>query len=614
MTTLVRPSLRIPLATAALYLALSATAELPNVLLIVSDDQGYGDLSLHGNPHLRTPNLDRLGRDSVRFDRFYVSSVCAPTRAALLTGRWPLRTGVHGVTHNRETMRADEVTLAEALAEAGYRTACIGKWHNGEHAPFTPQGQGFETFFGFLGGHWNNYFNPVLLRGAAPEPTKGYITDVLTEEAMRLIGQPDKRPFFCYLAYNAPHSPYQVPDRYFNRFKAAGFDDTVSAFWGMVENLDDNVGLVLKKLDELNLTRNTIVLFLSDNGGTAGVKLYNAGLRGGKTSVHEGGTRVPLFVRWPAAGWTPRVATPITAHVDLYPTLLDLCGVNPPKGPPVDGVSLRPLLEGREAGWPERTLFVHNGIDETNKWPAAVRTPRYRLVREIKGSAAGSSAVNADATVKPWQLYDMLNDPGEKTNLASREAALVKELAARYDAWYADLSRGGLRRPPIPVGLPGHDTVTLPAHHAFRTPPLHYAAGGGFSHDWLTGWDNTSGRITFDVDVARRGDYAAQIAYASPSADAGSRLRLSDGASSCEAAIPAAPPRDIPLPHRDAAGHAKYRNREWAELVLGTLPLPQGRATLALEALALANGQAMDVKHLRLTRLRDAAQSEGTKP
>ena len=323
--------------------------------------------------------------------------------------------------------------------------------------------------------------------------------------------------------------------------------------------------------------------------------------------MYEGGTRVPLFLRWPAAGWTPRVATPITAHVDLYPTLLDLCGVSPPKGPPVDGVSLRTLLEGREADWPERTLFVHNSIDETNKWPAAVRTPRYRLVRTIQGPAAGSSAVNADATATPWQLYDMLNDPSEKTNLASRETALVKELAARYEAWYADLARGGVRRQPIPVGITGHDSVTLPAHHAVITPPLCYAAGSGFSHDWLTGWTSAAARVTFDLDVARAGRYAAELAFACAPADAGSRVRLSAGGTSCEAVVPAAPPREIPLPHRDAAGHAKYRNREWTTLQLGTLTLPAGRTALALETLSLSGISVMEFKHLRLTRTSDAS-------
>lgn len=574
----------------------------PNVLLILTDDQGYGDFSIHGNPHVRTPNIDALGRSGVRFDRFFVNSFCSPTRAALLTGRWPLRTGVHGVTHNRETMRAEEVTIAEALRGAGYRTACIGKWHNGEQFPSHPQGQGFEEFFGFTGGHWNNYVDTELLRGTRLERTKGFITDVLTDEAIRFIGRSDAKPFFCYLAYNAPHSPFQVPDRYFDRFKAAGFADDVAAFWGMCENLDDNVGRLLARLDELGLSRNTIVLFLTDNGGTAGVKIYNAGMRGGKTSVHEGGSRVPLFLRWPAAGWTPHVVAPIVSHIDLYPTLLDLCGVAAPAGPKVDGVTLRPLLEGREEGWPERTLFTHNPIDETNRYPGAVRTQRYRLVREIKGKAGGSGAKAADATASAWQLYDMVADPGQSNDIAATEPSRVAELGARYDAWFADISRDGLRRMPIPVGHDEQNPVELHAPQAYFSPPLHFACGPGFANDWLTGWTNAGGRVWFEVDAARAGDYAVEIAFACPAADAGARIRISAGSSSIEAAVPAAPPREIPLPHRDAAGHEKYRNRAWADWRAGVLRLPQGRSTVTIEALAMPGGQVMDFKHLRLTR------------
>ena len=256
-----------------------------------------------------------------------------------------MRTGCHGVTHNREAMRPSEVTLAEALKAAGYRSACIGKWHNGEQFPFTPQGQGFDEFFGFNNGHWNQYFDATLLRGARHEPTSGYITDVLTDEALQFITANGKSPFFCYLSYNAPHSPFQVPDKYFDKFKAKGLDDTLAAFYGMCENIDDNVGRLLAHLDAERLAENTIVLFLTDNGGTAGVKTYNAGMRGGKTSVHEGGSRVPLFIRWPAAKWRPHVVKPIASHIDLFPTLLDLCGVQAPAGPKLDGVTLRPLLE-----------------------------------------------------------------------------------------------------------------------------------------------------------------------------------------------------------------------------------------------------------------------------
>ncbi|MDP1586394.1 MAG: sulfatase-like hydrolase/transferase, partial [Prosthecobacter sp.] len=289
-----RGSIRFAMLAVSLCSALhSSFSAPPNVLLIITDDQGYGDFSIHGNPHLQTPHIDKLGNDGVRFDRFYVNSFCAPTRAALLTGRYPVRTGCHGVTHNREAMRPSEITMGEALKSGGYRTGYFGKWHNGEQFPFTPPGQGFEEFFGFNNGHWNNYFDATLLRGTKPEPTQGYITDVLTDEAMQFITARQKEPFFCFLSFNAPHSPYQVPDKYFDKFKAKGFEANVAAFYGMCENIDDNVGRLLAHLDTLKLAENTIVLFLTDNGGTAGVKTYNAGMRGGKTSVHEGGSRVP---------------------------------------------------------------------------------------------------------------------------------------------------------------------------------------------------------------------------------------------------------------------------------------------------------------------------------
>ncbi|MDZ4402470.1 arylsulfatase [Prosthecobacter sp.] len=575
----------------------SSSAAQPNVLLIITDDQGYGDFSIHGNPHLQTPHIDQLGRSGVQFERFYVNSFCAPTRAALLTGRWPLRTGVHGVTHNKEAMKPAEITLAEAFGANGYRTACIGKWHNGEQFPFTPGGQGFEHVFGFNNGHWNNYFDATLLRGTQPEPTKGYITDMLTDEAMQFITARQKEPFFCYLAYNAPHSPYQVPDKHFDKFKAKGFEDNVAAFYGMCENIDDNVGRLLAHLDTLKLTENTIVLFLTDNGGTAGVKTYNAGMRGGKTSLHEGGTRVPLFMRWPAAKWTPHVAKPITSHIDLFPTLLDLCGVKAPSGPKIDGVSLRPLLENENATtWPERVLFTHNPINETNKFPGAVRTQRHRLVREIQGSGGGSKAKANDASATPWQLYDMQTDPGQEKDIAKEHPDLVKELAAKYDAWFADISRDGLKRFAIPVGHAEHNPVELHAPQAFYDAPLQFASGPGFANDWLTGWTGTKAKVRFEIDVVTAGEYDVELAYG---ATAKTMLRLSLGMQTLEAPIPAAEAPELPLPHRDEPGKSRYRNREWAHLKLGILNLKPGPAKLTLETLSLPG---IDLKHLKLTR------------
>lgn len=601
-----KPTLRLLTALLLAPLAALHAAEAPakpNVLLIITDDQGYGDFSIHGNPHLQTPHIDKLANSGVQFDRFFVNSFCAPTRAALLTGRWPLRTGCHGVTHNREAMRPSEVTLAEALRGGGYRSACIGKWHNGEQYPFTPQGQGFDEFFGFNNGHWNHYFDAVLLRGAKHEATKGYITDVLTDEAIRFITANKASPFFCYLSYNAPHSPYQVPDRYFDKFKAKGFDDQLAAFYGMCENIDENVGRLLAHLDAERLAENTIVLFLTDNGGTAGVKTFNAGMRGGKTSVHEGGSRVPLFIRWPAAKWRPHVVKPIVSHIDLYPTLLDLCGVKAPPGPRVDGVTLRPLLAGADtAGWPERTLFTHNPIDESNRYPGAVRTQMYRLVREIKGSAGGSKAKANDASASLWQLYDMESDPGQERDIAGAHPDIVKDLAARYDAWFADISREGLQRFPLPVGHAEHNPVELHAPQAFFDKPLRFASGPGFANDWLTGWTDAKAKIWFEIEIVAAGAYAVELACACPAGDAGSELRIAIGNQSLTAKVPAAEAPELTLPHRDEDGAARYRNRAWTTLEVGTLTLPQGRAKLILEPLSMPGGQVMDLKHVKLTR------------
>lgn len=576
----------------------------PNVLLILTDDQGYGDFSIHGNPHLQTPHIDKLATESVRFDRFYVNSFCAPTRAALLTGRWPLRTGCHGVTHNREAMKPSEFTIAEALQEGGYRSTCIGKWHNGEQYPFTPMGQGFDESFGFNNGHWNNYFEPVLLRGSQPEQTKGYISDVLTDEAMKFITANSTNPFFCYLSYNAPHSPFQVPDKYFDKFKSKGFDDSLAAFYGMCENIDNNVGRVLAHLESLNLSHNTIVLFLTDNGGTAGVKTYNAGMRGSKTSVHEGGSRVPLFVRWPAAKWQPHVVKPVVSHIDIYPTLRDLCGiktpVKTPARPKLDGITLRPLLEkSDDSEWPERILFTHNPIDEHNKYPGAVRTQKYRMVREIKGPAGGSKAKADDSSATAWQLYDMESDPGEATDIAAMRPDIVKHLSEQYDGWFADISREGLQRFPLPVGHREHNPVELHAPQAYHDMPLKFANGPGFANDWLTGWTDPKAKVWFEIDAATAGDYEIELAFACPTSDAGSHLRIKVDGRSIETKIPAALAKEISLPHRDQS--PRYRNRQWATMTVGTLKLSAGTHNLTLEPLTMPGKLVMEFKQIKLT-------------
>lgn len=561
-----------------------AASRKPNVVLIVTDDQGYGDLGSTGNPHLATPRLDRLASESVVFDRFFVSPVCAPTRASLLTGRYHLRTGTWGVTGGRETMRGDEVTLAEILRGNGYRTGAFGKWHNGAHVPSTPRAQGFDEFFGFRGGHWNQYFDADLEHNGRPVKTKGYIADVITDRALQFIERSRRQPFFCYLAFNTPHSPLQVPDTYFDAFTKRGHDAILASVYGMVANLDDNVGRLLARLDHLRLRDDTIVIFVTDNG-PAGDR-YNAGMRGRKGSVHEGGVRVPFFIRWPAR-MNPRRVDRVAAHIDLLPTLVDLAGLTAPAAKPIDGRTLRPLMEGDGAGWPDRMLFTHQARPDgaPNAYPGAVRTGQYRLVNEGKG----------------WQLFDMQADPGQKSDIAADNGSIVRRLAAAYDAWFADVSRSAFVRPPIEVGHASEDPIELEAPDATLSQLTFKNSPQGYANDWIAGWTSTDGTAAWEIDVVRPGRYDVSLAYVCEQKDVGSRIRVTAGQASTDALVQGTAIQPIPLPHRHPGQY--YRSLVWAKLPAGTVRLTEGRTRLEVRALTKRGHTVMELKHVALRYL-----------
>jgi arylsulfatase A-like enzyme len=564
-------------------LSCAAAPAPPNVVLIISDDQGYGDLSLHGNPQVRTPHLDRLATNGIRFDRFFVSPVCAPTRASLLTGRYSLRTGARGVTRGEETMRGEEVTVAEALRAAGYRNGYFGKWHNGEHFPYTPSGQGFEDIFGFNLGHWNNYFDTTLERNTKLEKTRGYVSDVLTDAALGFMESNRARPFFCYVAYNVPHSPFQVPERYFARHKAAGLNDYLATVYGMVENMDDNIGRVLAKLEELKLRENTIVIFLSDNGPNGA--RYNAGMRGVKNTFHEGGTRVPFFLSWPARYPQPRTVREIAAHIDVFPTLLELCGVPMPKTLPQDGRSLVTLLDGRTNGWPDRILFNQWLPGPRAEQSGALRTQRFRLVKN------GSD----------WQVFDMQRDPEEKRDASADFLEEKKRLVAAYEQWWQEIKADmpSPWPPPIPVGHAEENPVELPVPQSRFSGGLRFS-GKHPNNAWLTNWTDTAARVEWKLDVVRGGTYAVTLSYLCREADAGARIRVKAGASTTEVLTQATPMRLVPSP--DRVPREEVYEMEWHELPAGRLTLPQGAVTLSIEALTKPGVEVMQLKSLFLGR------------
>ncbi len=565
-----------------------AAADKPNVLLVMTDDQGYGDFSLHGNPLLDTPNLDQFAREGIQFERFFVSPFCAPTRASLLTGRYSHRTGTWSVTHNKEAMRSSEVTLAEALRANGYRTGCFGKWHNGAHFPRTPTGQGFEEFLGFNHGHINNYFDTLLLRGTKPEKTKGYLTQVLSDEAIRFITKKDEknRPFFCYLSYNAPHTPTQVPDKWFDLFKAKGLDDKLAAIYGMCASLDEDFGRLISALEKSDLRDNTIVLFLTDNGANS--DRFNAGMRGRKVSVHEGGSRVPLFIQWPRRFQQNHTVRQLTAHIDLYPTILELCGAKVPGGPPIDGRSLVPLLENPNAEWESRTLFVNTNMgDKPKPFPGAARSHQYRLVHARKS--------------KVWELFDMLTDPGETTNLAEKLPEKTSEMIASYTEWWDDVSSASFKRMPLPVGYPEQNPVELNAVESYPEG-LKFDHGPGFAHDWLTGWESTKSKTEWDIDVVRSGKYEVELQYLCPQSDAGAKIGIRSGDSVVYGITVGGNLAHIPLPSRDREEHGKYINRHWSTLRPGTLHLEKGRQRLSVFAVTKPGKLVVELKSVFLKR------------
>lgn len=505
----------------------AVVAAPPNVVLILTDDQGYGDLGCHGNPVIRTPHLDRLHRDSVRLTNFHVDPTCSPTRAALLTGRYSSRGGVWHTIQGRSILRRDETTLADLLGRAGYRTGLFGKWHLGDNYPCRAQDRGWQESLALGGGgvgqtpdFWGNrYFDDTYWRNGKPEPQKGYCTDVFFAAARRFIEANRHRPFLCYLATNAPHAPYHVPPHYARPYLDRGVPEQRARFYGMIENIDDNVGRLLGKLREWKLDETTIVVFMTDNGTAAGWNEvrrdgFNAGMRGIKGAVYEGGHRVPCFWRWPGRLAAGRDVAGLTAHLDVLPTLLDLCGVEAKHRLPLDGISLRRPLEGK-GPLPERTLFVHSQrIDHPEKGRSwAALTPRWRLVH-------GS------------ELYDLPADPGQRRNVAAEHPAVVRSLRAGYDRWYADVSRRFDEYCPIVLGEDAENPARLTAH------------------DWhgeVVPWDQTAVRRLplangfWAVEVARPGRYRLTLRHQpaeEPRPLQATRARLRVGEVRAEAAVP----------------------------------------------------------------------------
>lgn len=459
----------------------------PNVILIVTDDQGYGDLGFTGNPHVKTPNINKLAKESARLTNFYVSPVSAPTRSSLLTGRYSMRTGVRDTNNGGAIMASSEITIAEMLKDIGYSTGVFGKWHLGDNYPFRPVDQGFDESLIHLSGGMaqpgdittylrgdSAYYDPVLWRNGKQEKYSGYCSDIFASKAIEFIEQNSKKPFFCYLAFNAPHTPLQVPDKYYNMYRdtdpSSGF--SVSAMsemnekdkedarkvYAMVTNIDDNVGKLLRKIDETGIARNTVVIFMTDNGPQQ--RRYVAGMRGLKGSVYRGGVRVPFIIRYPAGKITDSDINLTSAHIDVLPTIAELCGARVPADRKIDGRSMVPYLKGMPVKEDERALFFY--------WTR--RNPeKYNNIALMKGNYKLVGQTDHNAGPEDFQLFNIVSDPGEKENIVMQNMENATGMKLLLDGFLDELaSSPNMVEPPyLSIGTKHENPVILNRNDAW---------------------------------------------------------------------------------------------------------------------------------------------------
>ena len=570
----------------------SGPSTSPNVLIVLTDDQGWGDLSLNGNRNLNTPRIDSLAKNGVQFDRFYVCAVCSPTRAEFLTGRYHARSGVYSTSAGGERMNLDETTIADSFRAAGYRTGAFGKWHNGMQYPYHPNGRGFDEYYGFCSGHWGDYFSPPLEHNGALVQGDGFCIDDFTNKAiefMRRAKQADE-PFFAYLPFNTPHSPMQVPNPYWKRFKDKDLPmhnrepqkevpNHLRCALAMCENIDWNVGRLLDFLEEEELAEDTIVLYFCDNGPN-GVR-WNGGMKGRKGSTDEGGVRSPLLIRWPTHLAPGQTIKPIASVTDLLPTLTDLCGVQRIGNKPLDGKSLAPLLrqEVPQEEWPDRVII--------NQWKTkcSVRNQRFRLDHQGK-------------------LFDIVADPEQRHDVSAKHPQEKQTLASARKQHLAEVDGFDNDDRPFLVGHPDYRFTQVPARDASFTGEIQRS--NRFPNcSFLKNWTSTEEKIFWDVQVGAAARYKVQLQYACKKENVGSELELTIGDSVLPFKI--AVPHDPPLRgmENDRFKRTESYVKDFETIEIGELSMTAGPGRLELRATSIPGDEAIEFRLLMFERLDD---------
>ncbi|KJD37261.1 arylsulfatase [Tamlana sedimentorum] len=467
----------------------------PNIVFVITDDQGKGDLGCEGNPFIKTPNIDKFYSDAVRFNNYHVSTTCAPTRGSIMTGRHTNRVNVFHTITGRSLLFEDEVILPQILAQNGYVNGMFGKWHLGDNYPYRPEDRGFSEVVRHGGGgitqgpdYWgNDYFDDTYWHNGKTEKYKGYCTDVFFNEAIKFIGTNKDRPFFCYISTNAPHAPYNVDEKYIDLYKKnKNIPERTKRFYGMITNIDENFKALENKLKELNIDDNTIVIFTTDNGTAAGRKVYNAGLKGGKGSVYDGGHRVPLYVRWPNGKLTGgKDIDNLVAHYDLLPTFVDLLDLNFNPVKPLDGKSLKPLLYNENQDWENRILYM-----DTQRKQNLIKYKAYTVMD------------NNWRLVNGTELYDINTDLGQEHNVINKHPEVTMRLKEGYEKWWQSImsENPNERYAYIKVGSPKENPSRISSHDMLT---------GKFGHMWHQYGAVTAAQATgrWKIEFVEDGEY-----------------------------------------------------------------------------------------------------------
>lgn len=563
------------------------TMRKPNVVVFLTDDQGWGDLSVNGNVNLSTPNIDSLAKEGATLENFYVCAVCAPTRAEFLTGRYHPRTGVSGVSTGEERLNPEETTLAEVFRSAGYTTGAFGKWHNGTQAPYHPIDRGFDEFYGFTSGHWGHYFSPPLDHNGEKVRGNGFVIDDFTEHALEFIEKNSDRPFLCYLPYNTPHSPMMVDDSFYNRFKDKDpsmlhrdpeKEDLMMtrAALAMCENIDWNVGRVLEKLDSLGLSEETIVVYFSDNGPNSW--RWNGGMKGRKGSLDEGGLRSPFFLRWPGHVKPGSQFDEVCGAIDLLPTLTQLAGIPLRTRFPLDGRSFSEMLTGTKNRLEPRLLF------SDWKQKSTVRSDRFRMDAE-------------------GRLFDIRRDRGQTRDVSERFSSTVSQLAVALDMHRLEMSQAIQAFEQLPFTVGGSRLTVLPARDGIAHGTIRRSSKAP-NNSFFEHWTNEQDSITWYAEIKASGIYEVVLNYTCSEGNTGCIIQLSaDGvANSVRSSVDQAFDPLIYHKSKERVKKSHYFVKDFAPLTLGSMHLQAGRTVLSLTAPKITGEEAIDVHSIELIR------------